>query len=134
MSAWLCPALCDPHGLAHQAPPSVGFSRQEYWSGVPFPIPGDPPHLGLNPHLLHLLHFLHWQAGTLPLPHLVSPFSLFERDFFFLRKPYFKRSKNEQSHLHRGDQLGCLKIWNLQILRLCYLDVKKKKKRFKMMG
>ena len=51
---------------------------------------------------------------------------------FFLRKPYFKRSKNKQSHLHRGDQLGCLKIWNLHILRLCYLEVKKK--RFKRMG
>ena len=28
---------------AHQVPPSMGFSRQEYWSGVPFPSPGDLP-------------------------------------------------------------------------------------------
>ena len=27
--------------VAHQAPPSMGFSRQEYWSGLPFPSPGD---------------------------------------------------------------------------------------------
>ena len=27
--------------VAHQAPPSIGFSRQEYWSGLPFPSPGD---------------------------------------------------------------------------------------------
>ena len=32
-----CPTLCDP--AAHQAPPSLGFSRQEHWSGLPFPSP-----------------------------------------------------------------------------------------------
>ena len=33
-----CPTLCDPMDcVAYQAPPSMGFSRQEYWSGVPFP-------------------------------------------------------------------------------------------------
>ena len=31
--------LCDPWTVAHQAPPSMGFSRQEYWSGLPFPSP-----------------------------------------------------------------------------------------------
>ena len=35
---------------------SMGFSRKEYWSGLPFPSPGDLPHLGSNPPLLHLLH------------------------------------------------------------------------------
>ena len=30
-----CPTLCDPIDGSHQAPPSLGFSRQEYWSGVP---------------------------------------------------------------------------------------------------
>ena len=34
-----CPTLCDPWTVAHQAPPSMGFSRQEYWSGLPFPSP-----------------------------------------------------------------------------------------------
>ena len=35
-----CPTLCDPRETAgHQAPPSPGFSRQEYWSGLPFPSP-----------------------------------------------------------------------------------------------
>ena len=32
-----CPTLCDPVDAAHQAPPSLGFSRQEYYSGLPFP-------------------------------------------------------------------------------------------------
>ena len=39
-----------PHGLgAYQAPPSMGFSRQEYWSGLPFPSPGDLPNPGTEP-------------------------------------------------------------------------------------
>ena len=32
-----------------QAPPSMGFSRQEYWSGLPFPSPGDLPNPGIEP-------------------------------------------------------------------------------------
>ena len=43
-----CPNLCDPMGL-HQAPPSMGFSRQEYWSGLPFPSPGNLPDPGSEP-------------------------------------------------------------------------------------
>ena len=35
--------------VARQAPLSMGFSRQEYWSGLPFPSPGDLPHLGIEP-------------------------------------------------------------------------------------
>ena len=35
--------------MAHQAPLSMGFSRQEYWSGLPFPSPGDLPNLGVEP-------------------------------------------------------------------------------------
>ena len=34
-----CPTLCDPIDAAHQAPLSLGFSRQEHWSGLPFPSP-----------------------------------------------------------------------------------------------
>ena len=35
--------------VAHQAPPSMGFSKQEYWSGLPFPSPGDLPNPGIEP-------------------------------------------------------------------------------------
>ena len=38
-----------PHGLARQAPLSVGVSRQEYWSGLPFTPPGDLPSPGIEP-------------------------------------------------------------------------------------
>ena len=47
--AQLCPILCGPLGCAFQAPPSMGFSRQEYWSGLPFPSPGDLPNPGIEP-------------------------------------------------------------------------------------
>ena len=35
--------------VAHQAPQSMGFSREEYWSGLPFPSPGDLPNPGIKP-------------------------------------------------------------------------------------
>ena len=64
----LCVTLCT---VAHQAPLSTGFSRQEYWSRLPRPPPGDLPDPGIyfltqgsNPLLSCLLH---WQAASLPL-------------------------------------------------------------------
>ena len=51
--------FATPWIAAHQAPLSMGFSSQEYWSGQPFPTPGDIPDPGIEPGLLHLLH---WQA------------------------------------------------------------------------
>ena len=46
--------------IAHQAPPSMEFSRQQYWSGVPFPSPGDLPDPGIEPRSPTL------RADTLP--------------------------------------------------------------------
>ena len=45
----LCPTLETPWNVAHQAPLSMGFFRQEYWSGLPFPSPGDLPNQGIEP-------------------------------------------------------------------------------------
>ena len=47
--AQLCLNLLQPRDWACQAPLSVGFSRQEYWRGLPFPSPGDLPNLGIEP-------------------------------------------------------------------------------------
>ena len=44
-----CPTLWDPWTVARQAPPSMGFSRQERSSGLPFPSPGDLPDPGMEP-------------------------------------------------------------------------------------
>ena len=41
--------FATPWSVAYQAPPSMGFSRQEYWSGLPFPSPGDLPNPGIEP-------------------------------------------------------------------------------------
>ena len=38
-----------PWTVARQTPLSMGFSRQEYWSGLPFPSPGDIPNAGIEP-------------------------------------------------------------------------------------
>ena len=43
------PLFATPWALAYQAPPSMGFSRQEYWSGLLFPSPGDLPDPGIEP-------------------------------------------------------------------------------------
>ena len=49
-----------PWTVAYQAPPSMEFSRQEYWSGLPCPSPGDLPDLGIEPGSPT------WQADALP--------------------------------------------------------------------
>ena len=64
--------LETPWTTAHQAPLSMGFPRQEHWSGMPFSLlQGNFPTQGLNPHLLR------WQAGSLPLSHQGRPSGLF---------------------------------------------------------
>ena len=52
--------FATPWTVAYQAPPSMGFSRQECWSGLPFPSPGDLPDPGIEPGSPTL------QADTLP--------------------------------------------------------------------
>ena len=52
--------FATPWTVAYQAFPSMGFSRQECWSGLPFPSPRDLPHLGFEPGSPTL------QADTLP--------------------------------------------------------------------
>ena len=55
-----CPTLATPWTIALQAPLSMGFSRQEYWSGLSFPSPRDLPHPGIEPRSPAL------QADSLP--------------------------------------------------------------------
>ena len=47
--AKLCPTLSIPWTVACQAPLFMGFSRKEYWSGLPFPSPGDLPNPEIEP-------------------------------------------------------------------------------------
>ena len=68
--AQLCPTLCDPVDCSLPGSSVHGISRQEYWSGLPFPSPGDVPDPGfeskspMSPAL---------QVDSLPLSHQGSP-------------------------------------------------------------
>ena len=61
-----CLTLCDPLTVVCQAPLSMGFSRQEYWSSLPYPSTGDLPDPGTEPGLLHyrgiLYHLSHQES------------------------------------------------------------------------
>ena len=71
LSHFSCVQLCvTPWTIAHQAPLFMGFSRQEYWSGLLFTPPVDLLTQGLN------LCFLHWQVDSLSLSHLGSLWSI----------------------------------------------------------
>ena len=61
-----CPTLVAPWTVAHHAPLSMGFSRQEYWSGLPFPSPGNLLDAGMKPVSSVL------QVDSLPLSYLSS--------------------------------------------------------------
>ena len=62
--------FATPWSVGHQAPLSMGFSRQEYWSGLPFPPPGYLPKPGSKPTSLASPAL---QVDSLPLYHLGSP-------------------------------------------------------------
>ena len=81
-----CLTLCDPLDCSHQAPLSMGFPRQKYWSGLPFPSPGILPDPGAETTSLAL------QTESLPLGHLGS-----------------------LCWLHTHLQLLCLLIWFISV-------------------
>ena len=68
----LRPRLCNPIDFTHQAPLSMGFSCKEYWSGLPFPSPGDLPNPGIEP----------WspafQVDSLPSEPQGKPYTMYE--------------------------------------------------------
>ena len=71
LSCFICVWLfATPWTVAHQAPLSMGFSRQEYWSGLPYPSPGDLPDPGIKSKSLMPPALA---AGSLPLSHLGIP-------------------------------------------------------------
>ena len=65
--AKLCPTLFDPMDHSPPGSLSMGFSRQEYWSGLPFLSQGDFPNLGIKPVSSA------WHVVSLPLSHMGSP-------------------------------------------------------------
>ena len=59
VSGRCAPALCNPMDVAYQAPLSMAFFREEYWSGLPFPSPGDLPNPRVEPGLPHCRRILY---------------------------------------------------------------------------
>ena len=88
-------------GLAHQAPLSMELSRQEYWSGLSIPTPGDLLHPGIEPRSLAL------QADSLPLNHQGSPirYSMMERNTRKLRKTSVETEKEDQRNNRFGHHI-----------------------------
>ena len=83
-----------PWAVARQAPLSMGFSRQEYWSG----LPGTPPRDRHDPGIeFTSLHLLYWQVDSLPLSHLRSP----------ILSMKVKDSEGAQSCLTLCDPIDC---------------------------
>ena len=72
----VCDSFVTPWTVAYQAPLSMGFSRQEYWSGLPFPSPRDLPDPGFEPMCPAV------QVNSLPLTHLGSPIFAIANDFW----------------------------------------------------
>ena len=72
------PTLCNPWTVAGQSPLSMGFSKQEDWSRLPFSPPGDLPIPGIQ--LVPPACLLYWKVNSLPLSHLGS--------FFYMKTPY----------------------------------------------
>ena len=66
-------SFATPWTVAFLAPLSMGFPREEYWSELPFSSPEDLPDSGFEP------RHLHWQADSLSLSHLGSPFKIGEQ-------------------------------------------------------
>ena len=73
LACWVASVASLCHPLNCQSPLSIsmGSTRQEYWSGLPCPSPGDLPDRGIE-----LAFLQHWQAGSLPLSYLGSPFTV----------------------------------------------------------
>ena len=96
-----------PWTVAPHSPLSMGFSRQENWSGLPCPLQGIFPTQGSN---LCLLHLLHWQAGSLPL---VSP----GRGLRKKKKVY--THTHTHTRIYKTNKFAIYLNWHNNVSQLC---------------
>ena len=97
--------------VALQAPLSMGFSRQEYWSGLPFPPPGDLPNPGIKPESPKL------QAESFPLNHQGNPVESMLL-LLLLHRPWDSPGKNTGVGCHF--LLQCMKVkGEIEVVQSC---------------
>ena len=92
--------FATPWTVAYQAPLSMGFSRQEYWSGLPFPSPGDLPKPGIQPGSPTLY------GDALPS----EPLKVCTRDYIITMHPALGQFHLPENLLINPDILECM-LW-----------------------
>ena len=125
---WVFPT---PWTVAHQAPLSMGYSRQEYWSGLPFPPPGDLPNPGIKPMCPALSIFTSEPPGT---PNITQKINKSEPEsrplicrlvFFLNCVGYFLVTSHYSQFNYFSTRWDCFWVWstvlNLLWLQLCRL-------------
>ena len=102
LKMWACCVLCcfshvwhfvTPRTVAHQALLSMGFSRQEYWSGLLCPPPGDLPNRGIKPRSPTL------QADSLPAQPLGKPKNTGVGSLSLLQGIFLTQNQTQVSHI-----------------------------------
>ena len=112
-------SYATPWTVARQAPLSMGFPGQEYWSGLPFPTPGDLPHPGIKPVSPAALAL---QVDSLPLSHVEAPIiCLLNYKFTKIRKWKMRMQYLSSLLWHAYNIMGSLKFSNSQNLYLLLL-------------
>ena len=120
-----CMTLCDPMNCAHQAPLSMGFFRQEYWTGLSSLLPGDLPNPGIKPTSPSL------QVDAIPSEPPRKPFESLISSISRIRRRKYSISHNLYSSRHINamnlnddycflEEYSCL-LLHSSILYLCKL-------------
>ena len=109
--------FATPWTVAYQAPPSMGLSRQEYWSGVPFPSPGHLPDPGIEPRSpRNSKNYLHVITDVCEEPTTNIFIGLHPAGLQVLYLPTFKtegpRVSNRDSHGLMDEGIGELQVWS----------------------
>ena len=112
-----CLTLCDPWTIAGRAPLSMGFSRQEYWSGLPFPPQGDLPNPMIRPKSPASPSLAGGFFTTVPPG---KPSKMYKEHFFFFPGGLFEKVRKEKGEVWKTDII-LLKITVHKILFLINL-------------
>ena len=125
----------NPWTVVHQAPLSMGFSRQEYWSNLPFPSPRDLPNPGIKPTSLALAGgFFTTVPPGKPLKFIWASFKLISKwSYTSFKSPEISKYPHERSLLWELPQLNYFNIcWlfdetnSIKTLKLVHTKKKKK--------